>query len=1056
MGSPGLAGLLKTHLLTGPATPRPGQLPPPGPAGLGPPQQIELPCCQSSDRKMEALKGWLQLHSAGLLEVSGKARQIVTESQSFVQQRFATLLDQCQFSDLTKQCQQFLVKLSQQIRNGHLPLEYLIVGGVLLALTVLAFLYRRSRLKAAAASGEGKEQKGASNAKRPEPEGREEPRPGSGSGGRVWKKPLGVKPQQGKVEEAPPKEQPWRKKCAPKPVADAEPKKPATQAGKFQLSQPLEHVERVPEKKSWFGKQQEKEEEPQQKTGWFSSTSNEKKVEEPAKKSSWFGSKSETKEEETPKKSSWSGSKSNGVQKSETPAWKKRAQIDEAEEQRKFEEELAEIERKTVEKTKSSLKAPRLNIEKNPRPLVESKKQKEVEVMLVKQLCGAYKAEVKLDEKAAAAREEKKKDLEVVRSARSFFKTVDKQRSESMSAVPRIRFRTEEEVSDSYTRGNTQRLSQFEPGKINSKCSNIFGHTSQECAPNVRPPKKKLITLDEVLRTPTDAPPTDLEAREAELRVLAAARKNWVPPEDERMSSSALREEISSLNSTPVKARWQQTMDGVKERPRSMDVHKLDVSQVFNNENKSVTGSNQDISKELEEIRDSRPTPVTKRWRPPQQTRETGAARSQSAHSLRRTRLPDDAWVVERSASRLEEERLKAVQELEEVKKARQETLEVIENGELERPSSRAEAENRTKALRELEEVKLVQLSHEKRVQDSYKKSDGNAAEKAKEEIYRETIASQRRKRERFESQSKDGGKSSERDEIADLTMEDIALAIAMESLEDIDGILNRLNQPDSEDTDIENLKSEMETLVDKAEQIEANLENIEHIDQQVQIVVNNYDEEDNENSLDDEVQMITSDIGESRGKGLSGFEPGRISDNFMKRFDSPSVNDEVPVFRPKKKLLSFDQVMRRTPSSSDDVRQQRDMELDEVRNVRKSWCPPDESELSFNKISKSATVPDRLKITSVYCNDKRSPLADKEERSQELLELRQSRSGDVRKAMKGDSSWVREKTSHGGERSRTQAELAALREARSTQMEELDPLYSTRQELEEKARLQR
>ena len=78
-------------------------------------------------------------------------------------------------------------------------------------------------------------------------------------------------------------------------------------------------------------------------------------------------------------------------------------------------------------------------------------------------------------------------------------------------------------------------------------------------------------------------------------------------------------------------------------------------------------------------------------------------------------------------------------------------------------------------------------------------------------------------------------------------------------------------------------------------------------------------------------------------------------------------------------------------------------------------------------------------------------------------------RSGDVRKAMKGDSSWVREKTSHGGmffsstirqkvicafcnmifcsgERSRTQAELAALREARSIQMEELDPLYSTRQ----------
>merc|ERR1711971_42776 len=481
-----------------------------------------------------------------------------------------------------------------------------------------------------------------------------------------------------------------------------------------------------------------------------------------------------------------------------------------------------------------------------------------------------------------------------------------------------------------------------------------------------------------------------------------------------------------------------------------------------------------DISRELDEIRDSRPTPIAKRWRPAQQNRESAAARSQSAHSLRRTRLPDDAWVVERSASRLDEERLKAVQELEEVKRARQETLEVIENGELERPSSRAEAENRTKALRELEEVKLVQLSHEKRVQDSYKKTagstagnttgdtTGNTAEKAKEEIYREAIASQRAKRERFESESKEGaGNTTEREEIADLTMEDIALAIAMESLEDIDRILNRLNQPDSEDADIENLKSEMETLVDKAEQIEANLENIEHMEnQEVQIVVNDYDEEEEneENSLDDEVRMITSDLGDRHGKGLSAFEPGRISDNLMKRFDeSPTANEEVAVSRPKKKLISFDQVMRRTPSSSEDVRHQRDVELDEIRNVRKSWCPPDESELSFNKISKSATVPDRLKITSVYCNDKKEPLlVGKEERSQELLELRQSRSGDVRKAMKGDSSWVRETTNHGGEQSRTQAELAALREARRDQVEELDQLYSTRQELKEQARLQR
>ena len=81
------------------------------------------------DWKMEALKGWLQLQGPGLLEVSGKARQFATNSQRFVQQHFSTLADQCQFSNLVKECQQFLVNLSQQVRKGHLPLEYLIVGG---------------------------------------------------------------------------------------------------------------------------------------------------------------------------------------------------------------------------------------------------------------------------------------------------------------------------------------------------------------------------------------------------------------------------------------------------------------------------------------------------------------------------------------------------------------------------------------------------------------------------------------------------------------------------------------------------------------------------------------------------------------------------------------------------------------------------------------------------------------------------------------------------------------------------------------------------------------
>ena len=124
---------------------------------------------------------------------------------------------------------------------------------------------------------------------------------------------------------------------------------------------------------------------------------------------------------------------------------------------------------------------------------------------------------------------------------------------------------------------------------------------------------------------------------------------------------------------------------------------------------------------------------------------------------------------------------------------------------------------------------------------------------------------------------------------------------------------------------------------------------------------------------------------------GLAAFEPGRISDNFMKRFDSPTVNEEVPVSRPKKKLISFDQVMRRVSiihaslkmihmtypwhSSLPDTfvhwghetatrcRVGRDQECQVttkhwqetkrfIGNIsRKSWCPPDDSELSFNKV---------------------------------------------------------------------------------------------------------
>ena len=60
-----------------------------------------------------------------------------------------------------------------------------------------------------------------------------------------------------------------------------------------------------------------------------------------------------------------------------------------------------------------------------------------------------------------------------------------------------------------------------------------------------------------------------------------------------------------------------------------------------------------------------------------------------SADALNKVTVEDDAWVVERSEDKELIEKQKAIEELEMVKQARLDSLTVIENMELERPSSR-------------------------------------------------------------------------------------------------------------------------------------------------------------------------------------------------------------------------------------------------------------------------------------------------------------------------------------------------------------------------------
>merc|ERR1712029_588501 len=202
---------------------------------------------------------------------------------------------------------------------------------------------------------------------------------------------------------------------------------------------------------------------------------------------------------------------------------------DEEQEARDFQKELEETERKAEEEAKSFMRPIQLNIDKNARSKDEALKNKEKEMVLVKKLCG----EVREIAKAAnpEEREERRKEMEKVRSARSYFKTVDKYRSESASAVPRMRLRSDEELHDNLSRGSSLRLSQHEPGRINKKLTSRFENYSETSMERGRPPTKKLITLDQIMKKETmEREDENTFQREKELEEPKEIRRNWAPP----------------------------------------------------------------------------------------------------------------------------------------------------------------------------------------------------------------------------------------------------------------------------------------------------------------------------------------------------------------------------------------------------------------------------------------------------------------------------------------------------------------------------------------------
>merc|ERR1711892_1156896 len=178
--------------------------------------------------------------------------------------------------------------------------------------------------------------------------------------------------------------------------------------------------------------------------------------------------------------------------------------------------------------------------------------------------------------------------------------------------------------------------------------------------------------------------------------------KKWRPPQIEKPEPvSNVKDEIITLQfeSMPLKLRWNPKDSFESDEIKSLEIpNKLNIEKVFPSQPKEEDIHTKfEVEKELDEVRMSRP----KRFQ-----KIVKEQRSSSAHVLQRVKLADDSWVAEKSESRIAEERRKAIKELELVKQARLQSLEAMDNMEIERPSSRLEDKVRFEALKELEEVR--------------------------------------------------------------------------------------------------------------------------------------------------------------------------------------------------------------------------------------------------------------------------------------------------------------------------------------------------------------
>merc|ERR1719445_3028013 len=209
------------------------------------------------------------------------------------------------------------------------------------------------------------------------------------------------------------------------------------------------------------------------------------------------------------------------------------------------------------------------------------------------------------------------------------------------------------------------------------------------------PPKKKLITLNQVMKKNVVEDDNASLDRQRELEELRQAKKNWDTLEERSEEKRDTAMKPKPIHNSTVMKRWTPVNPERAEKTRSLDVpQKLNMNDLFCNDSKS-------------------------------------------AHVPHRATLSDSSWVLEKSESRMEDERKKALDELEFIKKMRLESL-GAENADNERPSSRQEVISRYETLKELEDIRRARLENQISNKDEEKQDFTNEEIKRPEYKYQD------------------------------------------------------------------------------------------------------------------------------------------------------------------------------------------------------------------------------------------------------------------------------------------------------------------------------